>query len=295
MPPRSRLGRDPLRNAAQPSAKKAARPAAKGKASTKTPAIAPTDPAPVQTGQPADLTADAPPAAPLVLAPCPCRTPLATPASGAATAAPDAAAAPAASGGLPAEAETGKGTEAATENASTAVASQPPAPEAGLPASAPRLSDPGAMPLQGPHPVEGFLRGVLETLTPEGFVATTIGVDPETFAIPVEKLFFFSHALQLLMNAAQWPAQWPHQWPGRAFQRSDEAQSETPRLTVCLRSLNDGCNSLRLYDNGLFFSNYLSKITLKAEVLRPLLLYVTRRQGSLCLRQGRCVEFEIIG
>ena len=144
-----------------------------------------------------------------------------------------------------------------------------------------------------PHPVEGFLQGVLESLLPEGFVAVTIRVDPETLGMPAEKLFFFSHALQLLVSAAEQTTKWPTQWPGHIFRPSRGAHDEPPRLTLDLQARSNGSHVLRLYDNGLFFSEYLDNATLEADALRPLLLYVVGRQGSLCLRQGRCTEFSV--
>ncbi len=142
-------------------------------------------------------------------------------------------------------------------------------------------------PAEGPHPAEVFLRGVLEGLTPAGGLTLQVDVEPETYALPVEKLFYFSHALQLLIA--------PLESPTDAWRRPGDGRGPAARLTVKLAGIGNGRHRLRIYDNGLFFQTYLPDPELDREALRPLLLFVAKRAGSICLKRGRCVEFEIIG
>lgn len=142
-------------------------------------------------------------------------------------------------------------------------------------------------PPDGPHPAEVFLRGVLEGLTPAGSLDIRVDVDPATFALPVEKLFYFSHALQLLAA--------PLECPAASWRKPGDGVGPVARLTVKLAPVGADRHRLRIYDNGLFFRNYLPEIGLDREALRPLLLFVVKRGGSICLKQGRYVEFEIIG
>lgn len=142
-------------------------------------------------------------------------------------------------------------------------------------------------PPDGPHPAEVFLRGVLEGLTPAGSLDIRVDVDPATFALPVEKLFYFSHALQLLAA--------PLECPAASWRKPGDGAGPVATLTVKLSPLAADRHRLRIYDNGLFFRNYLPEIGLDREALRPLLLFVVKRGGSICLKQGRYVEFEIIG
>jgi len=142
-------------------------------------------------------------------------------------------------------------------------------------------------PPEGPHPAEVFLRGVLEGLTPSGNLTLHVEVDPATYALPVEKLFYFSHALQLLVA--------PLERPGEAWRRPGDKRGPVAGLTVLLARIGNARHSLRVFDNGLFFRSYLPEPRLDMETLRPLLLFVGKRSGSICLKQGRCIEFEIVG
>jgi hypothetical protein len=142
-------------------------------------------------------------------------------------------------------------------------------------------------PADGPHPAEVFLRGVLEGLALAGSLDIRVDVDPATFALPVEKLFYFSHALQLLAA--------PLECPTASWRKPGDGAGPVATLTVKLSPLAADRHRLRIYDNGLFFRNYLPEIGLDREALRPLLLFVVKRGGSICLKQGRYVEFEIIG
>ncbi|WP_428569726.1 MAG: hypothetical protein ACP59X_11650 [Solidesulfovibrio sp. DCME] len=139
----------------------------------------------------------------------------------------------------------------------------------------------------GPHPAEVFLRGVLEGLTQAGSLRIAVAVDPQTYALPVEKLFYFSHVLQLLVA--------PMETPTDSWRRPGDGGGPVAALTVTLSPVGGGRHRLRAYDNGLFFRSYLPKIALNQETLRPLLLFVVNRDGSIRLKQGRAVEFEITG
>ena len=140
---------------------------------------------------------------------------------------------------------------------------------------------------QGIHPVEVFLRGVLEGLLPEGEAALCITVDPETFALPVEKLFYFSHALQRIVTSMEYLPR-PDWRPG-------DAATGLPVLTVRLRIHNGDRHVLTLTDNGQFFRSRLPDIRLDMEALKPLVAFVVKRHGSVRLAQGRFITFEIIG
>ncbi|EFL53046.1 conserved hypothetical protein [Solidesulfovibrio fructosivorans JJ]] len=143
------------------------------------------------------------------------------------------------------------------------------------------------LPTDGPPPAEVFLRGVVEGLAPAGGLVTDVEVDPDTSALPVEKLFYFSHVLQLLVSPLERPAE-----PGR---KPGDKRGPVPALSVRLRTIGQNRHSLRIYDNGLFFGRYLPDVSLDMEALRPLLLFVIKRNGSILLKQGKGVEFEIIG
>uniref|UniRef100_I2Q0U3 Uncharacterized protein n=1 Tax=Desulfovibrio sp. U5L TaxID=596152 RepID=I2Q0U3_9BACT len=162
-----------------------------------------------------------------------------------------------------------------------------PATPAGVPPEAvsPDVAkDAGA---QATPPAEVFLRGVLESLAPEGRLRFSVTAGPGTDGLPVEKLFYFSHALQLLIA--------PLEWPASSWRHNPEGTGPLACLAVHLTSVAPDRHSLRVYDNGHFFSQYLSELHLEMEVLRPLVLFVVKRHGSIALKQGQAVEFEIIG
>lgn len=140
---------------------------------------------------------------------------------------------------------------------------------------------------QGAHPVEVFLRGVLEGLLPEGEAILRVEVDPETFALPVEKLFYFSHALQRIVT--------PMELVPGPDRRPGELTGQLPVLTVRLRVQSGGRHVLTLSDNGQFFRSRLPELQLGMEALRPLVAFIVKRQGSVRLAQGRLITFEIIG
>ena len=168
----------------------------------------------------------------------------------------------------------------------TAAAADTPPPDAAAvcaPCQACRASD-----VQGPHPTEVFLRGILEGLATAGGLSLDVVVDPETFDLPVEALFYCSHALQLLVS--------PLETPAGVWRRPGGKTDPPARVSVRLSKAGSERHSLRIYDNGHFFRRFLPEISLETEVLRPLLLFVMRRGGSICLKQGgACAEFEIIG
>lgn len=166
----------------------------------------------------------------------------------------------------------------------------PTAPAQTAETAAPTAPCPSPTPLpldQGAHPVEVFLRGVLEGLLPEGEAALCVAVDPETFSLPVEKLFYFSHALQRIVTPLE-RSHGPDWRPG-------DAASPLPVLTVRLQALGGGRHGLTLTDNGQFFRSRLAGLSLGMEALRPLVAFIVKRHGSVRLAQGRCVSFEIIG
>jgi len=138
-----------------------------------------------------------------------------------------------------------------------------------------------------PHPAEVFLRGVLEGLAPAGALLTDVEADPDTSALPVEKLFYFSHVLQLLVN--------PLEQPAAAGRKPGDKRGPVPAVSVRLRTIGQNRHSLRIYDNGLFFGRSLPDLSLEMEALRPLLLFVIKRDGSILLKRGKSIEFEIIG
>lgn len=278
---RSRLGRDPLQAAPKPSASKPAAPrrkpaAAKGGASAD--ATSPTSPLP-------QVLETAPPAQPAAVAPD--RSPEPAPEADQAsllsgTPSPDQP---------PADADRQTAAPAQTHEAATSVqADSAPAADAAASGEARPAACPGPA---GPalstdaHPVAVFLRGVLEGLLPDGEAALCVDVDESTSALPVEKLFFFSHALQRiampLENAAS--AGW----------RPGTATGPLPVLTARLRPIGQGRHSLTLFDNGCFFQSRLPGLSLGMEALTPLTTFVAKRHGSVVLAQGHVTAFEIIG
>lgn len=171
----------------------------------------------------------------------------------------------------------------------------PPTPAAAAPCDNPDAASAAttptghaATPATGPHPAEVFLRGVLEGLTPAGGLVLDVDVDPDTFNLPVEKLFYFSHVLQLLVS--------PLETPTEVWRKPGDRLGPVAGVSIRLRTIGRNRHSLRIYDNGLFFGQYLPDVSLHMEALRPLMLFVAKRDGSISLKQGgRCVEFEIIG
>lgn len=174
---------------------------------------------------------------------------------------------------------------AALAKADCVLASDATASQEACPAACPGTAGPALA--TDAHPVAVFLRGVLEGLLPEGEAALCVDVDESTSALPVEKLFFFSHALQRiampLENAAS--AGW----------RPGTATGPLPVLTARLRPIGRGRHSLTLFDNGCFFKNRLPGLSLDMEALTPLTTFVAKRQGSVVLARGRVTAFEIIG
>jgi hypothetical protein len=154
------------------------------------------------------------------------------------------------------------------------------------PAPVPKPIKP-TLPALGPNPVEVFLRSALEGLVPDDVLAMSVAVDPESASLPVEKLFYLSQILQRLVTLPD--------RPGQPWRRTKEASDRPATLTVRLRELPGGRHCLRLYDNGLYFRSHLTAISLSLEALRPVVRFVIKHCGSILMRQGRCIEFEVIG
>ncbi len=136
------------------------------------------------------------------------------------------------------------------------------------------------------HPLAVFLSDVLEGLLGEDTVRLDIAAAPETHGLAMEKLFCFSQALHLLLL----PLPVARESPGHGRGPADAL----PVLRVRLTQREDRRYSLHLYDDGRFFRRRFPELRLDAEWLRPLLLFVAKRQGSLLIKQGRAVAFEII-
>ena len=177
--------------------------------------------------------------------------------------------------------------------AASAAASDEPCPAAGQ-APCPGTTSPAPCPgsvcpalSTDAHPVAVFLRGVLEGLLPEGEAALCVDVDESTSALPVEKLFFFSHALQRIAM--------PLENAASAGLRPGTTTGPLPVLTARLKPIGRGRHSLTLFDNGCFFKNRLPDLSLGMEALTPLTTFVAKRQGSVILARGRVTAFEIIG
>ncbi|MFU2208308.1 hypothetical protein [Solidesulfovibrio sp. C21] len=307
MTARSRLGRDPLSGVSQPETKKTAKAATKTtakKAAPKKSAI----PRPTKAGAAPQKTAPA--AEPIP--PIPQSMPVVEPKAQIDAPMPETVAGPAPAAEpippipqsmpevepLVAAATAEDVPEAPTpeplvETVPTTEAVQPIPQSAPVIEPAPRAVSPESLhlwaPADGPHPhpAEVFLRGVLEGLAPAGGLLTDVEADPDTSALPVEKLFYFSHVLQLLVN--------PLEQPAAARRKPGDKCGPVPAVSVRLRTIGNGRHSLRIYDNGLFFGRSLPDVSLEMEALRPLLLFVIKRDGSILLKRGKSVEFEIIG
>ncbi|MGE4536499.1 MAG: hypothetical protein AB7D37_05430 [Desulfovibrio sp.] len=306
MTARSRLGRDPLSGVSQPETKKTAkkttktttkkaapkksatpRPAKAGTAAQRTtPAAEPIQPIPqsapvVESKAQADASMPETAAGPVTAAepiqPIPQSTPVLEPLAAA----------------TPEDVPEAPTPEPLVETVPTTEAIQPIPQSAPVIKPAPKAVSPDSLcssaPAEGPHPhpAEVFLRGVLEGLAPAGGLLTDVEADPDTSALPVEKLFYFSHVLQLLVN--------PLEQPAATGCKPGDKRGPVPAVSVRLRTIGQNRHSLRIYDNGLFFGRSLPDLSLEMEALRPLLLFVIKRDGSILLKRGKSVEFEIIG
>lgn len=161
-----------------------------------------------------------------------------------------------------------------------------PAPEANhaVPAEAPPETP--AAPVRPPYDVTDFLTGVFEDLPGASGLSLDCHVDPRADTLAVERLLYFSQALHLLFAALRSPDCPAIRDPG-------------DHEPLCLRIRLDigpgERTGLRLYDDGRTLARMLPETHLDQEALRPLRLFVSRKGGSICLRRGRCLEFEIIG
>jgi hypothetical protein len=175
----------------------------------------------------------------------------------------------------------------ASVQSGTAPAQIAPSPSSGTNKTNCPGQDAAGLPDPDSHPVAVFLRGVLEGLLPEGETALCVEVDQETFNLPVEKLFYFSHALQRIATVLENVA--GSEW------RPGTPAGPLPVLTARLRPIGRGRHALTLHDNGAYFKCRLPGLSLGLEALRPLVAFVVKRQGSITLSQGRATAFEIIG
>ena len=200
---------------------------------------------------------------------------------------------------------------ACTDSLSAPVSPVPPSPATTAPGldvlpaaqeSAPRIqtadvstpeasqSEPAKAPVTAPvrptYDVTDFLAGVFEGLPGSADLSLDCVVDPRADTLAVERLLYFSQALQLLFSAFRSPGTETH----------PPAEKNSPQQLHIRLDLGPGERiGLRLYDDGHFFAQLLPSLHWDEEALRPLRLFVSRKGGSLCLRRGRCVEFEIIG
>ncbi|MYL82442.1 hypothetical protein GTA51_04725 [Desulfovibrio aerotolerans] len=141
--------------------------------------------------------------------------------------------------------------------------------------------------LQGEHALTLFFRSVLDAFVPDDPGALHVVVDAAAGAVPVEKILYFSHALQRIVL--------PTARPDQFACRPGEDCGPLPVLTARLRKGAADRHVLELFDNGDFFRNRLPQVRLGLEALKPLVTFVLGRGGSVRLAQGRCVAFEITG
>ena len=285
MATRSRLGRDPLRGVSQPEGtKKPARTTTKPKPAPKAAAKRQSTKQVADTAAQLSTTTDTSPESPSEAS-------IASPRA-AAPLDTDGVAQPPIAPDKPQE--TASPVEAAPAEVTTSVTPTAPVTASPQVEATPPMTDepvaasPGTPPSPDMHPVAVFLRGVLDGLGQDTTVHVSVTVESSAYALPVEKLFYFSHAIQLVIS--------PLEWPGNAWKRPVVTREPFPSLTAKLEAYQGGTKHvLRLYDNGLFFSSYYPEMHLGMEPLRPLMLFVIQRSGSITLKQGRAVEFEIIG
>lgn len=141
--------------------------------------------------------------------------------------------------------------------------------------------------VQHTHPVEVFLRGVLEGLLAEDEAALAVEVAPEALALSVETLLYCSQVVHHIVT--------PLNHPLGGNRRPGGACDPLPALTVRLQAHRSGRYVLTLADNGRFFRDRLPGIRLGMEALAPLVGLVTRNHGSIRLAWGRAIAFEITG
>lgn len=137
-------------------------------------------------------------------------------------------------------------------------------------------------------PMASFLSGVLESILPEPGPRLWVDVAPEAACLSGEKFFFVSRALQLLLSPVDLANILGHR--PRPVSACADAN-----LWVRLESREDGAVVLRLYDDGNCLQHFFPDVSLDMESLRPLRLFLAKRNGSFVVKQGRCLEFDIIG
>jgi len=136
-------------------------------------------------------------------------------------------------------------------------------------------------------PMAAFLLGVLSSILPDPGPRLRVEVAPEAASLPGEKFFFLSRALQLLLSPVDLANILGHQ--PRTVSCTDST------LWARLEFRKDTTVLLRLYDDGNCLQHFFPDVSLDMESMRPLRLFLARRQGSIVLKQGRCLEFDIIG
>jgi len=137
-------------------------------------------------------------------------------------------------------------------------------------------------------PMASFLGGVLESILPEPGPRLRVDVAPEAASLSGEKFFFVSRALQLLLSPVDLANILGHQC-------QPVSGCAGANLWARLESRKDGAVVLRLYDDGNCLRYFFPEVRLDMESLRPLRLFLAKRNGSIVLRRGRCLEFDIIG
>lgn len=148
--------------------------------------------------------------------------------------------------------------------------------------------DAGSSPAQavpGNDPVSQFFTDCLESVLPAPCPAITVRVPPAARLLPAPRLFAFGQALQLLLL--------PLRLEPDAKDRQQPAVSDAAgAVTLELRCRGDAC-TLRLFDDGQFFSRYFPDCSLEWAAFSPLRRFLEKNGRSLLLKQGRCTEFEM--
>lgn len=138
------------------------------------------------------------------------------------------------------------------------------------------------------NPLAVFLGDVLRSLLPDPGPHLQVTVAPEIGSLSGDRFYFFSQALQLLLSPVDLAT-----ILGRHHRPIPVGEDAC--VWVRLESRSTASVALRLFDDGNCLRHYFPDLRLDLESLRPLLLFLARKKGSLVLKQGHCVEFEIIG
>lgn len=163
------------------------------------------------------------------------------------------------------------------------------ASQAPLPPEAPVVDTPTDCPIKrSESPMASFLSGVLESILPSPGPNLCVTVAAEAASLSGEKFFFLSRALQLLLSPVDLANILGHRNP-------PVSACVGATLWAKLEARTDGTVVLRLYDDGNCLQHFFPDVSLDMESLRPLRLFLEKRHGSVLLKQGRCLEFAIIG